>query len=481
MKTLLIAEDEKMIRQGLKAMIKRSNIEVEEILECQNGQEVLEIMKTKQIDVLFTDIRMPKMDGITLLNILSQYEEKPEIVVISGYDDFSYAVEALKCGAREYILKPVNREDIYKIMKKLEEIVESKKNLENKIEAIDEMIEQQIKYILLNDTITQSELQSFKKGFKEHWLNTVPYTIFCLHQQVKYLRDTDYIICTIDNDYIVITKAKDAYGLEERLKEKHIGISSTYEGIQHLRLAYEQALLARRYAYIMNKPCLHYNDVPIQKTSKIEDKIIKRIVQLVGTERREDFEEAFEEVLGEEHIEGLIYDDFEKLMEKMIGHLLESYGSIIDITEFGKIKYFYHYPDYKSYQTYLKAYLFELNKKICSAHENSKKLPKIQEALDFIEKNYAKDLNMAMVSNYISMNYSCFSQLFKEYTGTNFVNYMKEIRISKARELLITTGKKVAEIGYAVGYENEKHFMKVFKGVTGISPTEYRKNNELVK
>ena len=73
------------------------------------------------------------------------------------------------------------------------------------------------------------------------------------------------------------------------------------------------------------------------------------------------------------------------------------------------------------------------------------------------------------------------NKLFKEYTGTNFVNYMKEIRISKARELLITTGKKVAEIGYAVGYENEKHFMKVFKGVTGISPTEYRKNNELVK
>lgn len=481
MKTLLIAEDEKMIRQGLKAMIQRSDIEVEEILECQNGQEALEIIKTKQIDVLFTDIRMPKMDGITLLNTLSQYEEKPEIVVISGYDDFSYAVEALKCGAREYILKPVNREDIYKIMKKLDEVVEGKKNLENKIEAIDEMVEQQIKYILLNDTITQSELESFKKGFKEHWLNTVPYTVFCLHQQVKSIGDLDCVTCTIDNDCIVITKVQDAHGLEEELKEKHIGISSTYEGICHLRLAYEQALLARRYAYIMNKPCLHYNEVPIQKTSKIEDKIIKQIVQLVGTERREDFEEAFEEVLGEAHITKLIYDDFEKLMEKMMGHLLESYGSIIDITEFGKVKYFYQYSDYKSYQAYLKAYLFELNEKICSAHENSRALPKIQDALDFIGKNYAKDLNMAMVSNHISMNYSCFSQLFKEYTGMSFVNYMKEIRISKAKELLATTSKKVAEIGYAVGYENEKHFMKVFKGVTGISPTEYRKNNQLMK
>nr|WP_301335078.1 AraC family transcriptional regulator [Holtiella tumoricola] len=103
----------------------------------------------------------------------------------------------------------------------------------------------------------------------------------------------------------------------------------------------------------------------------------------------------------------------------------------------------------------------------------------MKEALAYIKSNYEKDLNMAMVSNHISMNYSFFSQTFKEYTGMSFVNYIKDVRINKAKELLESTNKKVAEIGYAVGYENEKHFMKVFRSVTGISPTEYRKNSQL--
>lgn len=86
---------------------------------------------------------------------------------------------------------------------------------------------------------------------------------------------------------------------------------------------------------------------------------------------------------------------------------------------------------------------------------------------------------MAIVSNHISMNYSLFSFVFKQYTGTNFVNYLKEIRIAKARELLEETDLKIIEISNMVGYENEKHFMKTFKTVCGVSPSEYRKNAQL--
>lgn len=481
MKTLLIAEDEKIIRQGLKAMIERSGVDVEEILECSNGEEALKIINHKEIDVLFTDIRMPKMDGISLLNTIQGRKDAPEIVVISGYDDFSYAVEALKCGAREYLLKPINREDIYKVMKNFEEIVTSKKVLCRKIEVIDDMLEQQIKYIFMNETVSSKELKRFSEGFIDHWINTEAYNVLCLYQGIECIRDREVIICEIDQNIIVVCREKDVKQLEEELCQKNIGISSSYKGIRNLRIAYEQAILARRYAYMMNVPCLHYYDIPFEKNTEIEDKMIKEIIQLVGTERRADFEEAFETILGEKCVERLIYDVFEKLMQKLMHYLLEAYGSVIDRTEFEKIESFYQYADYKSYQVYLRDYLLELNEKICCFHEKNKSVGQMKEAIDYINKNYQKDLDMAMVSNHISMNYSCFSQIFKEYTGTKFVNYIKEIRINKAKELLSSTQKKVAEIGYAVGYENEKHFMKVFKSVTGISPTEYRKNNELVR
>ena len=74
------------------------------------------------------------------------------------------------------------------------------------------------------------------------------------------------------------------------------------------------------------------------------------------------------------------------------------------------------------------------------------------------------------------MNYSLFSYAFKQYTGQNFVNYLKDIRIAKAQELLRTSDLKIIEISRAVGYENEKNFMKIFKSLCGVTPGEYRRN-----
>lgn len=91
-----------------------------------------------------------------------------------------------------------------------------------------------------------------------------------------------------------------------------------------------------------------------------------------------------------------------------------------------------------------------------------------------------KDLNMAMVSNHICMNYSLFSAAFKEHTGVNFVNYLKEIRIAEAKRLLIQTEDKITEIAKQVGFENDKHFMKSFKTACGVSPSEFRKDYKMV-
>lgn len=104
----------------------------------------------------------------------------------------------------------------------------------------------------------------------------------------------------------------------------------------------------------------------------------------------------------------------------------------------------------------------------------------MEEAISYIRENYAKDLNMAMVSNHICMNYSLFSAAFKEHTGVNFVNYLKEIRIAEAKRLLIQTEDKITEIAKQVGFENDKHFMKSFKTACGVSPSEFRKDYKMV-
>ena len=101
---------------------------------------------------------------------------------------------------------------------------------------------------------------------------------------------------------------------------------------------------------------------------------------------------------------------------------------------------------------------------------------KMREAVAYIQENFAKDLSMTVVSNVVSMNYTLFSAQFKQYTGSNFVNYVRDLRIGEAKRLLTETDMRIVEIGTTVGYESEKHFLKSFKSAVGVTPSEYRKN-----
>ena len=127
------------------------------------------------------------------------------------------------------------------------------------------------------------------------------------------------------------------------------------------------------------------------------------------------------------------------------------------------------------------AFVTGLQARILSQFDTNGNQQKMKQAVAYIEEHYASDLNMAVVSNYISMNYSLFSYSFKQYTGSNFVNYLKEIRMREAKKLLTETDMKIIEISQAVGSDHEKHFMKIFKATCGVSPTEYRHNAYLSK
>ena len=129
-----------------------------------------------------------------------------------------------------------------------------------------------------------------------------------------------------------------------------------------------------------------------------------------------------------------------------------------------------------NYREGFMSFVLDMQSKLSSAEDVDQTTAKINEAIAYINENYARDLNMAVVSNHISMNYSLFSAEFKNITGTNFVTYVKELRMGEAKRLLSETDMKVNEISVKVGYDNEKHFMKSFKAYVGVSPSEYRKN-----
>ena len=161
MNTLLVVEDEKLIRQGIVAMIRRSSVPVEEILECRNGEEALEILRKQRVDVMFTDIRMPKMDGLTLVNKMEELSQKPVVIVLSGYDEFSYAVEMMKHGVRDYILKPIKRETIEQLLENLERELSETRETEEEEERC---FLNQLRYLMMNAEMAE----------ENEWMDMLP-------------------------------------------------------------------------------------------------------------------------------------------------------------------------------------------------------------------------------------------------------------------------------------------------------------------
>lgn len=481
MHTLLIVEDEKMIRQGIKTMVQRSKVPVDNILECNNGEMALEILKMQHVDVMFTDIRMPKMDGITLVKAMQDLPHIPLTVAISGYDDFSYAVELMRMGVREYILKPLDREKIREVLEKLNaEILKGQESAK-----YDRHLgKQQLKYIILNKNLTSAEKELLVKMYENTYL-TNSYQIVLSNESGGVLGESEeedfyiHLKSVEENELFISASENIPILLRDELINRYVGVSAVHSGFDTLREAYEEAYLARKEAFYLGKPVSFYQEMLSRKaTLHLEEGMISQIVQQLGTDKYEDAIRALSRILKNASLLGYPPEEIENGIQILLDGVLTTYANILktkkeDIDEYYTI---YGFNCLAEYETEILGWLENFCNTLNSRFDDYKNKQKIQQAIEYIKENYDKDLNMAVVSNHISMNYSLFSYVFKQYAGNNFVNYLKEIRIEEAKRLLEETDMKVIDVSSRVGYENEKHFMKTFKASCGVSPTEYRKN-----
>jgi len=481
MQKLLIVEDEKMIRQGIAAIAERSPVPIDEIIQCKNGEEALEIIKNTKIDVMITDIRMPKKDGITLVKEIKDLPHAPKVVVISGYDDFSYAVELLRYGAREYLLKPIEREKITSVLEKLEEELQSESHKKKEVEKISLS---QLKYMILNENISQSEIDSIVKEYAEYFLKE-DYVVICTNYKSAENIQKKGVLLLNDvsgQSIFIVQKSEKEQLLTQVLKDYYVGISKIHGSLSELRVAYLEALKARKNAFATGNFIAEYEKNEEGKDI-VSEEMIAQFVQLAGTEKLEEANKFLSKILYKTKQGGIDPDSFKHIMNRIVEGICDTYKNLVGdmAEEIVLLRNVYDYDNACVYYEALTAWVEKINEKILTEFDNYKNKQKIQKALVFIQENYSKDLNMAVVSNYISMNYSLFSYCFKEYTGMNFINYIKNIRLSEAKRLLEETDEKILDISSRIGYENEKHFTKLFKAVTGVSPSEYRKNAQVGK
>lgn len=489
MKTVLIVEDEKMIRHGIRTMIQRSGVPVEVIMECGHGEMALEILENQKIDVMFTDIRMPKMNGIELVQKVQELEQKPIIVVISGYADFSYAVEMLRFGVREYILKPIERGKMQEILQKLDKEIKAGQVSSQNSKRIGQ---QQLKYMMLNEQITEEEMNTLQEEYENDFglqsfyvcaINPKEVEKETVKEQYIYLHSIE------ENDIYLVSEENIELFLKNELLQECVGVSAVHSGIKEIRAAYKEALEARHRAFCTNQEIIRFGEqekrIPealqaeAAKFTETESRLQR--VQLLGTDKTEEIMKVWNAFFHAVKNERIKAAEFKECMESFFHEVKKTYRNILT-EDMDTIKQFsdcYRFAKLDDYEAEFMEWLMNLHERINSQFDTNKNKQKIRQAMDYIQENYDKDLNMAVVSNYISMNYSLFSYLFKEYTGSNFVNYLKGIRMEEAKKLLAETDMRIIEISQQVGYDNEKHFMKIFKASVGVSPSEYRKNTRL--
>ena len=479
MRTLLLVEDEKLIRKGIRSIVERSGVDIDEIIECSNGEAALEILKTREIDAMFTDIRMPKMDGITLVNEIQSLEHKPLIAAISGYDEFSYAVEMLRHGVKDYILKPVDRNKVTTILENFQnELAESENEYNQKKQAA----LQQLQYMLFYDDITLQELQTICYAVHPY-IPVDNFVVFCIsntEENTAFTSPGRYYYVQGKNHLNMII-ADDRYKLEvaQRLKGYYYGISRKYYSFMDIKQAFCEASEMRRTAF---ETCTHVIDATtFQKPDTEYEYAVKVMMQTANLICSNKLEEALNQLeIFAEGVKQRKYsiDDFQEQMEIIITTTMKVYKNTLKNKEdeVRELLDMFSFQTINDYMMVVSDWIRNFNELIGPDLDERKTGQKMEKAIAFIKENYATDLNMAVVSNYISMNYSLFSFTFKQYTGTNFVNYLKNIRVGEAKKLLTDTDMKVNEISRAVGYEYEKHFMKTFKSITGLTPSQYRNN-----
>ena len=489
MKTVLVVEDEKLIRQGIKTMIQRSGVPVEVILECNNGEAALEIIREQKIDVMFTDIRMPKMNGIELVEKMQECEHVPLTVAISGYDDFSYAVGMMRNGVREYILKPVERQKLVDILKKLNEEVENASEQEI---AKQKLGCRQIKHLMLIPGTSEEELAVLEAQYAKEFVWTLTgknYVVCCQNGKLqREIRQDEYIYLeNIEgNDFFIVEEVQLPDLLEHELAQGFVGVSAAHHGVRELRTAYLEACQMRKRAFCREQNVMqfgrteeHIPEKLLQEAAKLVSPEAKmQRVQILGTERRAEMEKIWHQFFYEVRNGRIDEKQFEECMNDFLAEEEKIYRNVLaellDDT-MGKEDIFAE-DSLAFYEEKVMTHLCVVQESILGQFDVNKNKQKMKQAVEYIEQNYAGDLNMAVVSNYLSMNYSLFSYSFKQYTGSNFVNYLRNIRMREAKRLLEETDMRINEISQAVGYENEKHFMKIFKSTCGVSPSEYRKN-----
>lgn len=487
---LIIVEDESQMKHQLTKILDWENIGFEIVSTFENGADAIEYINKNRVDAVLTDIRVPMISGIELAKICHTSHPEIKFVFISAFRNFEYARNAIKYNVVDYITKPITYNDFFNAMVSLYNEVD-KLNRINTLEKRNEFIEDEIAFM------RQEYLSSYILGVID--ADTLVYRLgqigvitdkescpcaqisikinnfdFFISNIWKHERDRFYStvnkFVTPENEYayfsvsqfiydtieiIVIGKSRlsettfqkvirDYFSTLESNMKTLLQMDITVTVIQSVQNLTElkKYRVSKNSAIHLSSMVMSYidNDSPAEAVRTIQ--IVKKIFA-TDTKQAERFcRQLFSELLP-------ILENPAELRVKFLS--LSDIGSMYDfITE-------------------------QINnppKKTDSDTESAMK-----KAIEYITGHYAENITLADAASHVALSSGYFSSVFKQYTGEKFIDYLSNLRIKKAKDLLINSDIKITAIANLVGYKDAQYFHRVFKLYSGTTPSKYRSEN----
>jgi two-component system response regulator YesN len=529
---VLIVDDDDIIRQGLNIIIKKNLPNCEVIGEASDGELALEQIKIIKPDILITDIKMPIMDGIQLLDAISKTEYKIKTIVLSGFDEYKYVRKTFKYGIKDYLLKPIKKVEFLELINKICAEIESEREKDNKEQILNfeaekgrALIAEKCLKQLVNNCYTDiSELEdkllgsnitvkgkfvivainideSYKAKNLENCIRLLDSELSSMTEKIqdtfnciKYIENANATILfqckTVDLNNKLSDLKEKFKGIEEKLGSETsssftAGISSCYEDIGNAHLAYNEAKLSidERF-YKGTNNIIDYSELRTDYNN-VDKSIVDSYVEILGqcielceaNKAKKVVKDFFQNLLQKRASAKTVRDLCMELLSRLTVASFEFRDSVADYymnEELELETYIYGINTYEEFMEYISKVVFNTLERIKVIREaKSKKIIEISK--EYIEKHFRGDVSLNAVAQKVFLNPSYFSNLFKLETGMNFSEYLLEVRINEAKKLLANPEFKVYEIGQLVGYDESVSFGRAFKKKVGVSPADYRK------
>jgi two-component system, response regulator YesN len=528
---LLIVDDEQIVLDSIKFIIGNfmGNMLLTET--ARSGREAIEKAEAFMPDIVIMDIKMPGISGLDAIASIKLFNSGAVFIVVTAYEKFDFAKEALHLGATDYINKPLSRDKVVAALENAIRIKDAeRKKLGTELELKEKMafilpaLENSFIYAMVFSDDHMMEMESFKKildiklnggyvmtaefgegkernalankvgtsiqnqQFHPMLRDAIKESCTCITGPVMLNRIIAYVPCDCDTDEYEqrIEALRIASEVYRKLKsiadniEFYIGIGKSCKELCNAYKSYEESLKAIGYA--RSGGVFHINDIPLERGfsksyPENEEKLLLKSITSGGVEAcLVAFEHIFEWLRDE-------YGDSKQEIASgltelvvLIGRIAKDYGvSGGGTTGKDYLKEFLAIDDLGALKAWLKSRIRSICEEISNVRE--KKLSGIiVSAKDYISGNYCSDITLEDVSREVSISPNYFSKLFKDETGSNFIDYLTMLRIDKAKKLLADSKYANKEICYQIGYSDPNYFSRIFKKIVGVTPTEYRSN-----